>query len=107
MISEHTISKAVDRLVEAANPTQVILFGSYATGEATEDSDLDFMVIKPTLDKTLKNWVMLRDAVGNVGTGVDILVFSEEEANRRRQVPGTIVYWAFREGRMMYEAPSR
>ena len=41
MISEQTIQQAVARLVVAANPSKIILFGSYARGDATEDSDLD------------------------------------------------------------------
>ena len=45
MISEKTIQEAVERLVAAANPNKIILFGSYARGDATEDSDLDLMVI--------------------------------------------------------------
>jgi len=103
VISENTISEAVARLVEVARPAKVILFGSYATGEATKDSDLDLMVIEPGAGNKKSDCVKLRDAVGDVGTGVDVLVFSEVEANRRGQVPGTVIYWAFKEGRVMYE----
>lgn len=104
MISEETLRKAVSRLVEVARPSKVILFGSYATGKANEDSDLDIMVIEPTRRDAGQNWVALRDAIGDVGTGVDVLVFSEEETNQRGQVPGTVIYWALKEGRVMYEA---
>ncbi|MBA3572751.1 MAG: nucleotidyltransferase domain-containing protein [Pyrinomonadaceae bacterium] len=34
-------------LGEAAKPARVVLFGSYARGAATEDSDMDFLVIEP------------------------------------------------------------
>ncbi|MBF0369331.1 MAG: nucleotidyltransferase domain-containing protein [Magnetococcales bacterium] len=106
MISEKTIREAVDRLVAVAKPIKVILFGSYATGKATDDSDLDFMVIQPTESGVEGDRVILRDAVGDVGAGVDVLVFSEEETCRRGQVPGTLIYWALKEGRVMYEASS-
>jgi predicted nucleotidyltransferase len=49
MISEQTIQQAALALGEAAKPAQVILFGSYARGDAREDSDLDFLVIEPDL----------------------------------------------------------
>lgn len=39
MISGEQIQQAVERLVAAANPSKVILFGSYTRGDATEDSD--------------------------------------------------------------------
>lgn len=45
MISNQTIKQAVDKIVAVANPRKVILFGSYAHGAATEDSDLDIMVV--------------------------------------------------------------
>lgn len=104
VISESTIHNAVERLVNISKPTKVILFGSYATGDATKDSDLDLMVIKTKAGSDGADRIKLRKAVGDIGTGVDILVFSEEEVNRRGQVPGTIIYWALKEGRVMYDA---
>ena len=106
MISENTIRQAVDRLVSAANPSQVILFGSYARGEATEDSDLDLMVIEREVQNAGEEMVRLHSVVGDVGVGVDVLVYSAEEATRRSQVPGTLLYWALREGKVLYDAQS-
>lgn len=58
MISQQTINAAVQWLVAAAHPAQIVLFGSYARNEASEDSDLAFLVILPTL--TNKRWEMVR-----------------------------------------------
>lgn len=44
----------MERLVAAANPSKVILFGSYARGDATEDSDLDLMVIEREASNKLR-----------------------------------------------------
>jgi len=46
MINNSAIREAVWLLKEAASPAKIILFGSYARGEAHEDSDLDFLVIE-------------------------------------------------------------
>ena len=104
MISEQTIQQAVARLVAAANPSKVILFGSYARGDATEDSDLDLMVIEPEVVNQFDEMVRLRNVMGDMPVGVDLLVYSDREAFRRSQVPGTLLYWAFKEGRVMYDA---
>ncbi|MDP4029842.1 MAG: nucleotidyltransferase domain-containing protein [Gallionella sp.] len=104
MISEQTIQQAVARLVAAANPSKVILFGSYARGDATEDSDLDLMVIEPEVVNQFDEMVRLRNVMGDMPVGVDLLVYSDREASRRSQVPGTLLYWAFKEGRVMYDA---
>ena len=80
------------------------MFGSYARGEATEDSDLDLMIILPGKPDKMAEIIRLRRAIGALGVGVDVLVFSEDEAQRRGQVPGTVVYWANKEGRILYDA---
>ena len=104
MISEQTIQQAVGRLVAAAKPSKIILFGSYARGDATEDSDLDLMVIEPEVSNKFDEMVRLRNVMGDMDIGVDLLVYSDLEASRRSQVPGTVLYWAYKEGRVMYDA---
>ena len=106
MLSQETIHHAVQRLVVAAKPSKVILFGSYARGDACEHSDLDLIVIEPDVQNTWEEMVRLHSVVGNIGVGVDILVYSEAEAERRKQVPGTLPYWAFKEGKTLYDAQS-
>jgi hypothetical protein len=62
------------------------------------------MVILPGKPDKYAESIRLRRAIGDVGAGVDVLVFSEAEARRRGQVPGTVIYWANREGAVLYEA---
>jgi predicted nucleotidyltransferase len=104
MISGEQIQQAVERLVAASNPSKVILFGSNARGDATEDSDLDLMVIEQEVRNAGDEMIRLHKAVGDVGIGVDVLVYSDNEAFRRSQVQGIVLYWAFKEGRVMYDA---
>lgn len=104
MVDEQTLQQVVARIVALAKPTRVILFGSYGRGEAAEGSDLDLMVIKPSVDNRGEEMLQLYQAVGRIGTGVDLLVYSDAEYARRSQVPGTILYWANKEGRTLYES---
>jgi predicted nucleotidyltransferase len=104
MIDQQTLQQVVERIVVAAQPSRVILFGSYGRGEAGSDSDLDIMVVEPHVPNRYEEMLRLRKAVGNIGTGIDLLVYSEAEYERRSQAPGTVLYWARKEGRPLYAA---
>lgn len=103
MMDERVFQRAIARIVAIAQPSRVILFGSHGRGDADEDSDIDLMVIKPTIENRGEEMVRLYQAVSDIGTGVDVLVYSEAEYERRSQVPGTVLYWARKEGRPVYE----
>jgi predicted nucleotidyltransferase len=42
------VSRVVKRLRVRYHPERMVLFGSYASGRQTEDSDLDLLIIKDT-----------------------------------------------------------
>ena len=46
-------------------------------------------------------WDRLRRALGDIQVPVDIVVLDEELAARRAKVPGTMVYHALRDGRVI------
>ncbi len=104
MIDEQTLEQTVQHIVEAAKPSRVILFGSYGRDEADENSDLDLMIIQPHVENQIEEMVYLRQILGPMGIGIDLLVYSEAEYKRRSRVPGTVHYWARREGKTLYEA---
>lgn len=101
MIDERILLEITERIVSATRPSRVILFGSYARGDADAGSDIDLMVIEPDVRNRHEEMVRLRQAVGHVEMGVDLLVYSETEFERSSQVPGTVLYWARKEGPCM------
>lgn len=103
MIDSATLAVAVETLAKAApHAEQILLFGSYARGQAHEESDLDFLVIEPTVENRAREMVRLRRALRPLRLPVDILVYSREEVNCWGQQPGTALYWALREGRVVH-----
>ena len=105
MLDLQAILDAARRAAEAAScPAEVLLFGSYARGDAETGSDLDLMIIEDQIDDKTAEYLKIHRAVGSMGVGVDIVVISREDFERRRQVPGTVPYWAAREGRRVHDA---
>jgi predicted nucleotidyltransferase len=86
----------------ASSPARVVVFGSYGRGEATEDSDLDLLVVEHSLGDFTKEYVALRKAIGAIGVGVDLLLISEEDYEQRKEWCSSPVYWAHREGKIVY-----
>jgi len=103
MISESIIREAVRLLKRAGQPSRIILFGSYGRGMPGEDSDLDFLVIKPLVRDQRQEMVRLRRVLSPLRIPVDVLVISEDAFQKWADTPGTVFYEAAQEGRILYE----
>ena len=101
VFDDAVIQEAGRRILEAAPPgSRVILFGSHARGQAGKHSDLDFLVIEPEVEDGGKESVRLYRAL-NGPVWADIIVVSEESVREWRDVYGTVINSALREGREM------
>lgn len=103
-LPEETVSKLTRLLIEAARPRRIILFGSRARGEASEDSDMDVMVVQDAPADRLAEMVRLNRLLRWVDPPVDLLVVSEEKYDYWRDTPGNIYFEAASEGKVLYEA---
>ena len=97
-----TIETMVRRLVERFDPDQIILFGSHARGTAGPDSDVDLLVVVPVSGSKRAKQVEMRLALHDIHVPKDIIVVTPEEVLRRRDIVGTIIRPALREGKVMY-----
>lgn len=102
MVSDTDIDMVVRRLAEAARPRQILVFGSHARGDARDDSDLDLLVIEDTVADRAAEMVRLRRALRPLRIPVDVLVHSSADVERFGRQPGSALYWALREGRVVY-----
>ena len=98
MISRDVIVEAVRILQEAAPQSTVILFGSYARGDATDESDLDFLVVEPSVVRRRSEMVRLRDVLRPLRIPVDVLVTSRQVFDSWSRAPGSVLCQAAREG---------
>jgi predicted nucleotidyltransferase len=102
MIDETTINRAVELLRQAAPGSTIIVFGSCARGQITADSDLDVLVVEPTVTSPHEEMVRLSDVLRPLRISVDVLVASKETFDYWADTPNTIYYEAAREGRVFH-----
>ncbi|MGN6371895.1 MAG: nucleotidyltransferase domain-containing protein [Solirubrobacteraceae bacterium] len=98
MFDQEIIAEAGRRLANAAPHARVTLFGSHARGEAGPRSDLDFLVVEPSVDDSTEESIRLRRALRGLDLFADVVVVSEREAEAWRQVRGSLIHKALTEG---------
>jgi len=103
MVSKRKISEAVDRLRRKVRPVRIILFGSYARGEAGPGSDLDLLIVEKSVRDTHREMVRLQDLLRPLRLNADLLVVSEKSFRDWSDTPGSVIYQAAREGKVIYE----
>ena len=103
-VDETLLDEVVRRVLTVARPDRIILFGSAATGQMTEDSDLDLLVVEPEPGDTRDRSVRIRRALGDVRYPVDVIVMSSARFEETKNLIGGIAYPARKYGRVLYEA---
>lgn len=98
------IDKLVRRLVRGFNPEKIILFGSYAHGTPTPDSDLDVVVVvSESNEPPYRRGQAAYKHVGAIGIPKDLLVFTREEFETQARVATSLARRVQKEGLVLYE----
>lgn len=100
---EESLKEAVKCIINEFNPDRIILFGSYAYGQPTKDSDIDLLIVMNTDVKPHKRAVPIRKILKGIGFPKDIIVKTPAEFERFKDIVGTIIYPAAHKGRLLYE----
>ncbi len=90
------------RIVAAANPVKVILFGSRARGTTHPGSDVDLLVIERDPVSARQEAIRLRQLLRDLEIPIDIIVVGQSFAERYGDIPGSVLYPALREGMVLY-----
>lgn len=78
---EEKIPEIREKIIKEINPEKIILFGSYAWGNPTNDSDVDLFIIKKSNQPRQDRQFDLRKKLSGSGVPMDLLVYTPEEVN--------------------------
>ncbi len=95
------LPRAIDSIVDRYDPQRVILFGSYARGTATKDSDVDLLVVFDTKVDRRERQVEIGRLLRDAPFAKDVLVASTDDLPNAAR--GTALSEAAHEGLVVYE----
>ncbi len=97
------LPQAVHRIVEALHPEKVILFGSYAYGNPTPDSDVDLLIIMETSAPSKdRSWAVSRLLIPRQFP-VDIIVKTPMEIQVASSKGDFFIQEVLSQGQVRYE----
>jgi len=96
------LGEIVRRIVDAADPDEIILFGSAARGRLTRHSDFDLLVVKPGVEDRRHLIQRVHAHLYGIPIPVDVVVVSPEEVQEARGHAWTFLARALRGGRSLY-----
>jgi predicted nucleotidyltransferase len=101
MIDRILLEEIVARL-QQTKPTKMYLFGSQATGTASDESDIDLLLVKETVTSKIKEMNSARKLLRGLGKSFDIIVTSQEEFDYYRNQVNSVQHAAANYGRIIY-----
>ncbi len=102
-VKRQQIRRVCDQIVRLFKPQRIVLFGSYAYGKPTKDSDVDLLVVMPFEGKGFRKAAEIHTRI-DINFPLDLLVRSPEEMNRRLALGDFFLREITEKGRLLYAA---
>lgn len=104
MVDMESIHELTARIVQEFRPERIILFGSYAYGTPTRESDVDLLVILHCEGKQARKAVEILNTI-DPKIPVDLLVRTPEQVQQRLAWKDFFLQEIMEKGKSLYEAP--
>ena len=98
-----TLPQAIERIVAELNPEKIILFGSYAYGNPTPDSDVDLLVVMDTKASYKERYLAVARLLRPRTFPVDIIVKTPKEIYKALKTNSFFTKEIYTKGVVLYE----
>ncbi len=103
-VTDELLMEITKRIVENFHPEKVILFGSYAYGKPTIESDVDLLVIMKSDERPAKRSSNVISVCCPRHLGMDLIVITPEELEKRLAGFDPFLEEILNKGRVLYES---
>lgn len=100
------LQEITDKIVRQFEPEKIILFGSYAWGNPSPDSDVDLFIIKKTDRSTREVAREIDNSLWGIVMPIDIVVYTPENVDRRLQLGDFFIKDILHKGKILYSSVS-
>jgi len=103
--AKNALDRVKEILEEKYKPEKIILFGSYACGKFTKDSDIDLLIIKNTNKSRIDRFVEVKRIIYNPETRIPIspIVLTPKELEERINLGDDFLREVVEKGVVIYE----
>lgn len=106
MIKKNVINEVVKRLVDVYHPQEIYLFGSYAWGHPTEESDLDLLVVvENSTQKRYERPIPGLLALFGMNISKDLIVSTQKEFSEHAEDASSFYFKIKHDGKRIYAKP--
>ncbi|MEW5767471.1 MAG: nucleotidyltransferase domain-containing protein [bacterium] len=102
MVTQKQINEITRRIVENFKPEKIILFGSYAHGNPSKDSDLDILIIKNSNVPRYKRGREVRKYLRGLKVAIDLVVYTNDEIQKWDKVKTSFITTVMEKGKVLY-----
>ncbi|MBI2900247.1 MAG: nucleotidyltransferase domain-containing protein [Planctomycetes bacterium] len=102
-VSRSDIASLCDRIAKDCRPTKIILFGSYAWGTPTSDSDVDLLVVLPFSGSPVRKALEIDQRLEHPFP-IDFLVRTPEFVEQRLAMNDFFYRDIIEKGQVLYDA---
>ncbi len=102
-VSAELLEYIIQRIVAGAKPEKIILFGSYAYGNPTPDSDLDILIIQETESRPAERVLRISRLLRPRPFPMDILVRTPDEVTEALAAEDPFIHEIMHRGKVLYE----
>jgi predicted nucleotidyltransferase len=106
MVTQEQVQELADDIARKFKPEKIILFGSYAYGKPTPDSDVDLLVLLPFEGKPWKTAAMIRSQI-RPKFPLDLLARTSQQLQARIEMEDFFMREISERGQILYAGNHR
>lgn len=103
MVSRRDIRRVCSQIAREFKPQRIVLFGSYAYGRPTPDSDVDLLIVMPFEGRPADQAVRISNRLDH-SFPIDLLVHTPQEVRQRLEWDDVVLREITNKGEVLYES---